>query len=115
VDRANEARNNFIVSLKKVNEMALTIGIFMGLLPASLGTLDSGAFEHDLAVEEMFGETTDERAATLNTLADAGVPLGVAMKKAGFSQEEIDEAVAERDRERDAQRAIAAEQGVNEQ
>jgi hypothetical protein len=89
IDRANEARNNFLASLKRINEMSLTIGIYMGIFPSTLGTFDSGAFEHDLSVEEMFSETLDERATTLKALRDGGIPLELAMRKTGWSEEEI--------------------------
>lgn len=93
VDRALEARNNFTESLKRINMMALTIGIFLGIYPATLGTFDGGSFEHDIVIDAMFGETLEKRAATLKTLTDAGVPLPVAMKETGFSDEQITQAI----------------------
>jgi hypothetical protein len=110
VDRALEARNNFVASMKRMNMMALTIGIHIGIFPASLGSFDAGDFEHDITLDEMFGEGINGRATTLKMLTDAGVPLAVAMKKTGFSQEEIDEAVAERDKERSFQQSLATQQ-----
>lgn len=109
IDRALEARNNFAASLKRINAMALTIGMHVGIFDKSLGTFDAGHFEHDIALDEMFGESTNERAITLKAMTDAGIPLAVAMKKAGFSKEEIDEAVAIKEREQarfDARTAV---------
>lgn len=96
IDRANEARNNFLSSLSRMLEMGLTIGIFKGIFPATLGSYDNGDFEHSIVVDEMFGETVDERAQTLAVLVGAGVPLAFAMKTVGFSQAEIDEAKQEK-------------------
>src|SRR5512133_15005 len=74
VDRANEARNNFIASLSRAFEMALTIGIYNGVFPASLGTFDSNDFDHELHVDSSWGESVDEKAATMTALTGAGVP-----------------------------------------
>lgn len=91
VDRAEEARNNFLSSLSRMLEIGLTIGIYNGLFPASLGTYQSGSFDNTVQFDEMFGETMDERATTLKALTDAGLPLPFAMKQVGFTQDEIDE------------------------
>ena len=99
VDRALEARNNFVASLKRMNMMALTIGIFLGIFPSTLGSFDAGDFDHDIVLNELFGESLDKRATTLKMLTDAGVPLQVAMKQVGFSDEEIEEAVAIKEEE----------------
>ena len=92
VDRANEARDNFLSSLSRAFEMALTIGIYNGVFPATLGTFDAGSFKHELDVDSAWGESVDEKAATMAALTGAGVPAKAAMKLAGFSEEEITEA-----------------------
>lgn len=92
IDRANEARNNFLSSLSRAMEMALTIGIFNNQFPANLGNFDSGDFEHQLVVDDSWGESTDEKAATMASLTGAGVPAKSAMKLAGFSDEQVAEA-----------------------
>ncbi|MBL0320728.1 MAG: hypothetical protein IPP74_15745 [Alphaproteobacteria bacterium] len=84
VDRATEARNNFLSSLSRAFEMALTIGIYNGVFPATLGTFDSGDFDHELHVDSAWGESVDEKAATMAALTGAGVPAKSAMKLAGF-------------------------------
>ena len=89
VDRANEARNNFLSSLSRAFEMALTIGIYNGIFPASLGTFDSGDFDHELHVDSAWGESVDEKAATMAALTGAGVPARAAMKLAGFTDQQI--------------------------
>lgn len=92
VDRANEARNNFLASLSRAFEMALTIGIYNGVFPASLGTFDSGDFDHELHVDSAWGESVDEKAATMQALTNAGVPAKSAMRLAGFTEQQVSEA-----------------------
>lgn len=92
IDRANEARNNFLSSLSRAFEMALTIGIYNGIFPAALGRFDSGDFEHELHVDSAWGESVDEKAATMQALTNAGIPAKSAMKLAGFTEQEITEA-----------------------
>ena len=95
VDRATEARNNFIASLSRALEMALTIGIYNGLFPATLGMYENGDFKHELHVDSAWGESVDEKAATMASLTDAGVPAKAAMKLAGFTEEQVAESFPE--------------------
>jgi len=92
IDRANEARNNFMSSLSRAFEMAITIGIYNGLFPASIGTFDSGDFEHELHVDSAWGESVDEKAATMAALTGAGVPAKSAMLLAGFTDQQVKDA-----------------------
>jgi hypothetical protein len=92
IDRANEARNNFLASLSRAFEMALTIGIYNGVFPSTLGTFDSGDFEHELQVDSAWGESVDEKAATMAALTNAGVPAKSAMALAGFTDTQIADA-----------------------
>jgi hypothetical protein len=92
VDRANEAKNNFTSSLSRAFEMALTIGIYNGVYPASLGTFDSGDFDHELHVDSAWGESVDEKAATMAALTGAGVPAKAAMQLAGFTEQQVSDA-----------------------
>lgn len=94
IDRANEARNNFIASLSRMLEMGITLGIFNGIFPASLGTYDNGDFEHSIVVDEAFGMSIDEKATTLQALVTAGMPLAFAMAQLGYSKANIDEAIS---------------------
>lgn len=92
IDRANEARNNFLSSLSRAFEMALTIGIYNGVFAPSLGEFDSGDFDHELQVDSAWGESIDEKAATAKALTDAGWPAKAAAKVAGFTDEQIADA-----------------------
>lgn len=92
IDRANEARNNFLASLSRAIEMALTIGIYNGVFPSTLGTFDSGDFDHELQVDSAWGESVDEKAATMAALTNAGIPAKAAMALAGFTDTQIADA-----------------------
>jgi hypothetical protein len=92
IDRANEARNNFLSSLSRMMEMALTIGQFNGIFDKSLGTFDTGAFEHQLQIDDSWGESVAEKGETMAKLTGGGVPAPAAMKLAGFTEEQVKEA-----------------------
>ncbi len=92
IDRSNEARNSFLSSLSRAFEMALTIGIYNNVFPASLGNFDSGDFDHELQVDSAWGESTDEKAATMEALTRAGVPAKAAMSIAGFTDTQVADA-----------------------
>lgn len=91
IDRANEAQNNLMRGLVKLDEMALSLGKFWGLF--KVGSYENGDFEHSLTCDEFFPTTNDEKALVLKTLKDSGLGLKSAMKLAGFSAEEIEEAL----------------------
>jgi hypothetical protein len=92
VDRANEARNNFLASLSRAFEMALTIGIYNGVFPASLGTFDSGDFDHELQVDSAWGESVSDKADIMAKLTGGGMPAKAAMRLAGFTEAQVEEA-----------------------
>lgn len=92
IDKANEAKSNLVAGLTRLNEMALTVGKFMGIF-SNLGTYENGDFEHGINMAEVFSTSTDETSVTLKALTDAGIPLEVAMKVVGFDEETIAEAV----------------------
>jgi hypothetical protein len=89
VDRANEARENLLGGLKRLDEMALTIGRFWNLFPSNIGTFENGDFDHEITVDELFSDDLNDRATTLKSLVESGVPLLFAMEQVGFTEEEI--------------------------
>lgn len=97
IDRAEEAQSNFVAGLKRVNEIALTVGKFMGLFPG-LGSYEQGDFEHTIDMGDPFPMDEGDKAALLKTLCEAGVPLSTAMKIVGYPEETINEAVEEKAR-----------------
>jgi hypothetical protein len=92
IDRANEARNNFLSSLSRMMEMAITIGQFNGIFESSLGTFDNGDFEHELQIDDSWGESVAEKGETMAKLTGGGIPAPAAMKLAGFTDEQVKEA-----------------------
>lgn len=92
VDRANEARNNLLASLSRAFEMALTIGIYNGVFPSSLGTFDSGDFDHELQVDSAWGESVSDKADIMAKLTGGGMPAKAAMRLAGFTEAQVEEA-----------------------
>lgn len=92
MDRANEARNNFLASLSRAFEMALTIGIYNGVFPASLGEFDSGDFDHELQVDSAWGESVSDKADIMAKLTGGGMPAKAAMRLAGFTEAQVEEA-----------------------
>jgi len=100
LDRAGEAKSNLEAGLVRLNEMALTIGKFLGLFP-SVGSYENGDFGHAVDLGDAFTTDMSEKASELKALTDAGVPLGTAMKICGFSEEVTAEAVATKNQETD--------------
>lgn len=90
VDRASQAQNNFVEGTVRLNQMAITIGQFQGIFPSTLGSFDSGDLNHSIRFQDPFPVDPGEKATTLQAFVTAGMPLIVAMKFAGFSEEEID-------------------------
>lgn len=99
ISRAKNARANIIQGLVRVNQMALTIGKFYGIFPANIGDYANGDFEHEIVCDEIYGNDASDKAELLKAFVDAGLPLSFAMKQAGYSQEEIDEAIQEKNNE----------------
>lgn len=95
IDKANEAQDNFVEALIKSIKICLSMGKFFGLFPSSIGNYDAGDFDMEIEFEEIIpAASNQEQANVLQTLTSAGIPLPVAMRKAGFSEDEISEAVS---------------------
>lgn len=94
IDRANDAQASLIYALIKCDEIALTIGQFIGIF-SGLGTYENNEFSHSLGVEDMFPLDLDERAVTLNGFIGAGMALKSALRLVKFTDEEIEQIVLE--------------------
>lgn len=84
LDRAKEARNNFIQGLTRLNEMALTMGKHNNIFSSEIGSFEAGDFVHEIRTDELFGTTLTEKAAILKTLTESGMSLQDALEVAGF-------------------------------
>jgi hypothetical protein len=89
LDRAKEASENFIKSEVRAIAMALTMGRFYGIFPASIGQFDNGDFAVSMQFEEIVPVSTNsEKAATLAQLP-VDIPLPVRMQLSGYNADGI--------------------------
>jgi hypothetical protein len=91
IDKAEEARESLLSALKRAIQICLTMGSFFTLPDfLGLGTFENGNFDDfTITCEEIFPMSDDEKALTLKTYVEAGLPLPTAMRKSGFSEDEI--------------------------
>lgn len=89
LSRAEEAKDNLIEGLERLNMMALTIGRFLGFFPSNIGKFENGDFTHSIETDPMIQEDQTERATLLKTLIDSGIPVLSAMRMAGYEEETI--------------------------
>jgi hypothetical protein len=94
IDRAQEAGSNFKQALVRACQITLTMGIEGGVLDSSLGSYVNGDFDHDFSFGQYFQPDSLDKATELGAMVTAGIELDVAMKIAGYSQEEIDAEMA---------------------
>lgn len=91
LDRAREAEDNFINAQERANEMALTIGQFYGVF-SNLGD----DFTHVMDFDPIIVTSTQaEKATTLASLAALDMPIRGKMSLAGYSEDEIGDALGE--------------------
>lgn len=105
VDRAIESRGTAEEALARAHAMALTIGTNTGLF-SDIGTYEDGDFDHSFAVRPIIEESEFEKAETAKTYTDASAPLKSALRRVGWSQDNIDQLAA--DQEEDAERERVA-------
>jgi len=94
VDRALEARGNAETALIRAQQMALTIGQLReleGFDASVIGTFENGDFIHSFLERDVIPLSKQDQSAGIKADVDAGMSTPFAMKRYGFSQEEIDE------------------------
>jgi hypothetical protein len=94
VDRALEARGNAETALVRAQQMALTIGQLRGLPgfeASAIGTFENGDFVHSFQERDVIPLSKKDQSAGIKADVDAGMSTPFAMKRYGFSQDEIDE------------------------
>ena len=89
IDRLNETRGNAENALARADAMALSIGQAVGLFSPDLGTYDAGDFDHTFAKRSLFAPDDAETAEIVTAWGAAGVPLRTALKRAGWSDDDI--------------------------
>lgn len=88
IDRLLEARGNAEAALIRADQMALTIGAAAGIF-ADVGAYEDGAFDHSFAERPVLKLSDNERAALVQSWVQAGVPLRTALRRVGWSEDDI--------------------------
>lgn len=93
-DRVLEVRGNVEGALARANAYALHIAQRAGIegfAPERIGTLAAGDFEHQFADRPVFPLTSAEAAQAVTVWVQAGVPLPVALRQEGWTEDEVAE------------------------
>jgi hypothetical protein len=90
IDRVIEARGNIEAALARADMMALTMGVNAGLF-SGIGTYAAGEFEHSFAERDVIALSDFEQAETVGALEKATVPLDSALRRAGWTETEIEQ------------------------
>lgn len=98
INRLTAARGNAEAALIRAHQMALTIGQSIGLDNfRKAGTFENGGFAHEFVERPVLQMPLTEQAQTLQSFTSAGVPIEIATKLIGWTQEEIDELTKAKD------------------
>ena len=92
VDRLLSARALAEDALQRAHAMALTIGQAVGLF-RGLGSYEAGDFAHSFAERAVFPASELEDAQAAMAWVQAGLPLATALRRVGWSDDEIAVAV----------------------
>jgi hypothetical protein len=88
IDRLLEARGNAETALIRADQMALTIGQAAGIF-GGLGEYEAGAFDHTFAERPVLKLSDGEVAKLVGEWVKATVPLRTALRRVGWSEDEI--------------------------
>lgn len=96
IKRLEEARGNAESALVRAHEMALTLGVELGLFRELGGDFDSGAFEHAFETRDVLPSDDQEKSLTSQANAtatksyvEAGMPIELAVRETlGWTEEE---------------------------
>jgi len=99
IDRALEARGNGEATIIQAHQMALTIGQIGGLFD-DIGDYAAGDYRHEFAARPVIDTPEAERADVAEKYVRATVPLAAALRRAGWTEDEIDGALEEQARAR---------------
>jgi hypothetical protein len=102
IDRGMEARSGLLSAFERADEMALSIGISSGIFPSTLGTYESGAFEHSFVVDDFFPLTVSEVATSLQSFSLAKFPMKNALKLLGYDDSFINDVLINQQAENQA-------------
>lgn len=88
IDRLLEARGNAEAALVRADQMALTIAQAAGIVE-DIGAYENGDFDHHFAERPVLKLSDGERAALVQAWVTAGVPLRTALKRVGWSEDDV--------------------------
>lgn len=98
IGRTSEARSNLTQLISRAIKASISMGQFHGLFPQELGTFDNGDFDDfEIKCKEILGLTVAEKAEAARAFAQAGYPLKTIMRQVGESEQEIEQAMLEKD------------------
>lgn len=114
IDRVVEARGNAETGLARADMMALTLGQTQGLW-RDIGTYDAGDFAHTFADRPVIPLTENERSELVRNYTQGGLPVGSALRLAGYGLDEVQQVVDEIAAARDAEQVSLAQALVRSQ
>lgn len=89
IDTVTEARGNMESMLIRANQMALTVGMAVGLFPDTLGTFEAGDFDHSFSERPVIALTELEDAQVAQTKQAIGVPASQTLLELGYTKEQV--------------------------
>lgn len=98
IDRLIEARGNAEAALSRAQAMALTIGQATGVW-SGLGTYENGDFDHSFKERQILTLPELEKANITQIYVTAGAPITTAVRRAGWSEQEVNDMEGERQQE----------------
>ncbi len=102
IDKMIEVRGNAESALIRADQMALTIGQAAGIEGfTGLGDYDSGDFEHTFIEREVIPTPEFEKASAVQQWVAAKVPLVSALRRSGWTEEQIAEVQKEQEKEQE--------------
>lgn len=107
IARAIEARGNAEDALVRAHKIALTMGQAAGLFE-NIGTYEAGDYDHAFIERPIIRTTELDRAEVSKAYRDQGLALETTLARAGWQKEEIDEALADIEAERNADQTMLA-------
>lgn len=88
IDRLLEARGNAEAALVRADQMALTI-MQAASIVEDIGEYEAGDFDHAFAERPVLTLSDAERAALVTAWVQAGVPLRTALRRVGWSEDDV--------------------------
>lgn len=107
IDKGNEAQANLLAGLIRLDEIALTLGSNLNIFQ-NVGKYENGDFEHEINCDELFVTSLDDKAATIKSMTDAGIPLESSLKSVGYTDEEIASVLDAKAREQEQNKVTLA-------